>query len=169
MSSIGQTWLKLTSIGRVIREMDRGGKQTSERSYYIRSIAAKMGVFSDNMCEHWGIENGLHWFIGVVFGEDHRWILDRNVVENMSFLRRIVTTLLNCDTSKSSLKQKRKEATWDTSFLKPRQGGLACEIIVIGKTIGHQFEDSIATQGIMIVLIFISGEDDKHTATHYLQ
>jgi len=35
----------------------------------------------------------------------------------MSFLRRFVTTLLKQYTSKSSLKQKRKEAAWDTDFL----------------------------------------------------
>ena len=53
----------------------------------------------------------------VVFGEDRSRIRDGHAAENMSFLRRFVTTLLKRDTSKSSLKQKRKEADWDTSFL----------------------------------------------------
>ncbi len=35
----------------------------------------------------------------------------------MGFLRRFVTALLKQDSSKSSLKQKRKEAAWDTDFL----------------------------------------------------
>ena len=38
-------------------------------------------------------------------------------LKESGFVRRFVTTLLKQDTSKSSLKQKRKEAGWDTSFL----------------------------------------------------
>ena len=53
----------------------------------------------------------------VVFGEDSSRIHTGHAAENMSFLRRFVTTLLKRDTSKSSLKQKRKEAAWDTAFL----------------------------------------------------
>lgn len=117
MSSFGQQWSKLTSIGRVVREVYRDGKQTSETSYYICSIGAKVGLFSESARRHWSIENGLHWVMDVVFGEDRSRIREGHAAENMSFLRRFVTTLLKRDTSKSSLKQKRKEAAWDTSFL----------------------------------------------------
>jgi len=117
MSSFGKKWSKLTSIGRVVREVERDRKQTSETSYYICSIHAKVGIFSDSARSHWSIENGLHWVMDVVFGEDRSRIRDGHAAENMSFIRRFVTTLLKRDTSKSSLKQKRKEAAWDTSFL----------------------------------------------------
>ena len=117
MLEFGKKWSKLTSIGRVIREAERDGKQTSETSYYIGSIAAKVSVFSESARRHWGIENGLHWVMDVVFGEDRSRIHIGHAAENMSFLRRFVTTLLKQDTSKSSLKQKRKEAAWDTAFL----------------------------------------------------
>lgn len=117
MSSFGQQWSKLTSIGRVVREVNRDGKRTSETSYYICSIDAKVGLFSESARRHWGIENGLHWVMDVVFGEDRSRIRKGHAAENMSFLRRFVTTLLKQDTSKSSLKQKRKEAAWDTCFL----------------------------------------------------
>ena len=117
MSSFGKSWSKLTSIGRVVREVEHNGKQTSETSYYICSFDAKVGVFSESVRSHWGIENGLHWVMDVVFGEDRSRIRKGHAAENMSFLRRFATTLLKRDTSKSSLKQKRKEAAWDTSFL----------------------------------------------------
>lgn len=117
MSSFESKWSKLTSIGRVIREVERDGRQTSETSYYIGSIDAKVGLFSDSARNHWGIENGLHWVMDVVFGEDRSRIHQGHAAENISFLRRFVTTLLKRDTSKSSLKQKRKEAAWDTAFL----------------------------------------------------
>lgn len=117
MSAFGKNWSKLTSIGRVVREVERDGKQTSETSYYITSLEAKVGLFSESARSHWGIENSLHWVMDVVFGEDHSRIRQGHAAENMSFLRRFVTTLLKQDTSKSSLKQKRKEAAWDTDFL----------------------------------------------------
>jgi predicted transposase YbfD/YdcC len=117
MSTFSDKWLKLTSIGRVVREVERNGNQTIETSYYICSIAAKVGLFSESARKHWSIENGLHWVMDVVFGEDRSRIREGHAAENVSFLRRFVTTLLKQDTSKSSLKQKRKEAAWDISFL----------------------------------------------------
>lgn len=117
MSAFGKKWSGLISIGRVVREVERDGKQTSETSYYITSLEAKVGVFSESVRSHWGIENSLHWVMDVVFGEDRSHIRQGHAAENMSFLRRFVTTLLKQDTSKTSLKQKRKEAAWDTDFL----------------------------------------------------
>jgi predicted transposase YbfD/YdcC len=117
MSSLGAQWKGLKSIGRVVREVICDGKVTSDTSYYICSYAAKVGVFSESARSHWGIENGLHWVMDVVFGEDSSRIRVGHAAENMSFLRRFATTLLKRDTSRSSLKQKRKEAAWDTDFL----------------------------------------------------
>lgn len=117
MSSLAKKWSGLTSLGRVVRDVKRADKLTSETSYYICSYDAKVGVFSESTRGHWGIENGLHWVMDVVFGEDSSRIRSGHAAENMSFLRRFVTTLLKRDTSKSSLKQKRKEAAWDTAFL----------------------------------------------------
>lgn len=117
MSSFGKLWSKLTSIGRVVRDVKREGQRTSETSYYICSIDAKVGLFSESGRRHWSIENSLHWVMDVVFGEDRSRLRVGHVAENVSFLRRFVTTLLKRDTSKSSMKQKRKEAAWDTAFL----------------------------------------------------
>ena len=117
MAALGKQWSKLTSIGRIDRHVQRGRKVTSETSYYICSIDAKVGLFSESARSHWSIENSLHWVMDVVFGEDSSRIHTGHAAENMSFLRRFVTTLLKRDTTKSSLKQKRKEAAWDTAFL----------------------------------------------------
>jgi len=117
MSKFRKKWSGLRSIGRVVREVECDGKQTRETSYYIGSMEPKVSVFSESVRSHWGIENSLHWVMDVVFGEDRSRIRAGHAAENMSFLRRFVTTLLKRDTSKSSLKQKRKEAAWDTKFL----------------------------------------------------
>ena len=59
----------------------------------------------------------MHWILDVVFHEDASRIRTGNATENMSFARRFVTTLLKQDTTKVSLKQKRKKAGWNTVFL----------------------------------------------------
>ncbi|NOZ39420.1 MAG: transposase [Planctomycetes bacterium] len=57
-------------------------------------MEAKVGVFSESVRSHWGIENSLHWVMDVVFGEDRSRIGQGHAAENRSFLRRFVTTLL---------------------------------------------------------------------------
>lgn len=59
----------------------------------------------------------MHWVLDVVFEEDGVHIRKPHEVENMSLIRKLVTGILKRDTSKSSLKGKRKRAGWDTSFL----------------------------------------------------
>lgn len=117
LKAVTNKWSQATSVGRVVREVERGDKHTTETSYYICSVEAKVGVFSQSVRSHWTIENSLHWVMDVVFGEDRSRLRKNHVAENVSFLRRFVITLLKRDTSKSSLKQKRKEAAWDTNFL----------------------------------------------------
>jgi predicted transposase YbfD/YdcC len=84
MLSFGRQWSKLTSIGRVVREVEHDGCQTIETSYYICSIDAKVGIFSESVRSHWGIENGLHWVMDVVFGEDRSRIRNGHAAENIS-------------------------------------------------------------------------------------
>jgi hypothetical protein len=57
-------------------------------------------------------------FCGVLAGcEDARRVYDRTVAENVAFLNRLALSLLRGDTSKSSLKVKRKRAGWQIPYL----------------------------------------------------
>ncbi len=87
-----------------------------EVRYYISSRPAKVSEFADSVRKHWGIES-MHWILDVVFREDASRIRTGHATENMSFTRRFVTSLLKQDTSRSSLKAKRKRAGWNTDFL----------------------------------------------------
>ena len=85
---------------------DRGETYTGEVRYFIsialpelaslRSVFAAIGA------------SRMHWILDVVFHEDASRIRTGNAVANMSFARRFVTTLLNLDTYKRSLKGKHK-------------------------------------------------------------
>ena len=55
--------------------------------------------------------------IRFVFGEDASRIRNGDGTENFGFLRKFVISLLKQDTSRGSLKGKRKRAGWNTDFL----------------------------------------------------
>lgn len=117
MRHLQKDWKGLQSIGQAITFVERNGRETSEVRYFIISRRPKVKQFGEAVREHWGIENGLHWVLDVVFGEDASRIRQGHAAENFSFLRRFVTSVLRQDTSRSSLKAKRKRAGWNTKFL----------------------------------------------------
>jgi predicted transposase YbfD/YdcC len=117
MAAFTTEWKGLRSIGRVIAKVKRDGQQSEETRYFILSLPPKVKQFASAARGHWGIENGLHWVLDVVFGEDASAIHIGHAPENFGFLRRFVLSLLKQDTSEGSLRRKRKRAAWNTSFL----------------------------------------------------
>lgn len=109
-------WANIKSIGQAINVTTVGDKETVEVRYYISSRLPKVSEFANSVRKHWGIES-MHWVLDVVFGEDSSRIRTKHATANMSFVRRFVTSLLKQDTSRSSLKAKRKRAGWNTDFL----------------------------------------------------
>lgn len=116
LASLTAGWTGIKSIGQAINTTIKNGKETIEVRYYISSRPPKVSEFANSVRKHWGIES-MHWILDVVFGEDSCRIRIGNATENMSFVRRFVTSLLKQDTSRSSLKGKRKKAGWNTDFL----------------------------------------------------
>lgn len=118
-------WPGAISIGQAITTFERSGEETTEVRYFISSRAPKVSEFAKSIRSHWSIES-MHWVLDVVFHEDASRIRTGHAIENMSFTRRFVTSLLKQDTSRVSLKGKRKKAGWDTDFL---------EILLFGLTV----------------------------------
>ena len=109
-------WKNLTSIGQVITMTEHDGKQSSAVRYYISSRDPKVKEFAHSVRTHWSIES-MHWVLDVVFGEDASRIRNGDGTENFGFLRKFAISLLKRDTSRGSLKGKRKRAGWNTDFL----------------------------------------------------
>ena len=93
------------------------GAQTVEVQHYISSLRPSARRLAGAIRGHWGIENGLHWVLDVVFREDARRLYDRTAAENVGLLNRLATSLLRGDPAKGSLKVKRKRAGWNTDYL----------------------------------------------------
>ncbi len=110
------TWPGAKSLGQVITYTTQGEAFTEEVRYYLSSRRPKVSEFQRSVRQHWGIES-MHWILDVVFSEDASRVHLGNATENLSFVRRFVTSLLKQETSRSSLKAKRKRAGWNTKFL----------------------------------------------------
>ena len=110
-------WPKCKTIGLVDSLRKVGDKEsTFERRYYISSRELTAEQLAAAVRGHWGIENRLHWVLDVSFSEDASTVRRDNAPQNLSLLKKIVLNLLRLDTSdttKTSLRLKRKRAGWD--------------------------------------------------------
>jgi len=113
-------WPGLKSVLAVetIRSVNRSGKTESEIRYFLSSSADQPEILAKAIRRHWQIENSLHWVLDVTFNEDHCRIRDRNAVQNFSLLRKIAINLVRRhQTSKASLKGRRKMAAWNNQYM----------------------------------------------------
>jgi len=81
-------WPGLRSIGVVSAVVERNGKKTEERRFYITSLPSNARLLNQAARAHWGIENQLHWRLDVVFNEDGGCIRNENAAENIDILRK---------------------------------------------------------------------------------
>jgi predicted transposase YbfD/YdcC len=116
LSPLVGDWKGLTSIGQVITSTTHHGRETFDVRYYISSRVAKVKEFARAARGHWQIES-MHWILDVVLSEDDSRLRDGDAAENFGCLRKFALSLLKRDTSKGSLKGKRKKAGWSTAFL----------------------------------------------------
>lgn len=116
MKEFRRHWKGLKSIGQVVTITECDGKESCDARYYISSREPKVKEFAKSTRGHWSIES-MHWILDVVFDEDSSRIRNGHGTENFGFLRKFVLSLLKRDTSRGSLKGKRKRAAWSTKFL----------------------------------------------------
>ena len=114
-----QAWSGLLTLVMVVRVVtcQATGVVTQEVGYYISSLQPNARRVGRAIRGHWSIENGLHWVLDVVFREDARRLYERTVAENIALLNRLAVSLLRGDSSKGSLKVKRKRAGWNIRYL----------------------------------------------------
>lgn len=106
------------SLGQVISYVTRDGQETSEVRYYLSSLTTPDAQrLAQAVRGHWGIENSLHWVLDVSFDEDHSRIRKDHGPANFALLRRIAVNLIQQDTSKGSVRKKRKRAAWNEDAL----------------------------------------------------
>jgi predicted transposase YbfD/YdcC len=110
-------WAGLKSVVRVERRRQEGTKEPStEVAYYISSSTLSAAILGSCIRDHWGIENGQHWVLDVVFGEDGCRTRQGHAAENLAWLRKMVLSLLRQDNSKGSAPNKRLRAALNDDY-----------------------------------------------------
>ena len=105
------------SLGQVISHVNRDGQETTEVRYYLSSLPPDAQRLAHAVRGHWGIENSLHWVLDVTFREDESRIRKDHGPANFALLRRIAINVIKQDTSKGSVRKKRKRAAWNDDAL----------------------------------------------------
>ena len=112
-----ELWKGLKSIGMVVSQCIRDGKETVEIRYYISSLTVSVKRFAHAVRSHWGIENSCHWSLDVTYREDESRIRDKHIRENFAWLNRFTLSLLKQHSGRDSLAMKRRSCGWNENFL----------------------------------------------------
>jgi predicted transposase YbfD/YdcC len=107
----------LAAIAMVEADVERGGKTTLARRFYLSSMPLDAPTFARAVRAHWGIENRLHWVLDVVFHDDLARLRTGYGPENMAIVKHMAMNLAQQATPTTSLKNRRKLAGWDPSYL----------------------------------------------------
>jgi predicted transposase YbfD/YdcC len=92
-------WAGCCCVGRVTRKRTKGEKTSEEIVYYITSLDFDVEQFAKSVRGHWGVENGLHWALDVIFREDGHRYRARIGAANLSLIRKIALGVLTRDTT----------------------------------------------------------------------
>jgi predicted transposase YbfD/YdcC len=110
-------WKGLKSIGMATLRCVRDGKETIETRYYISSLQVGVKRFAHAIRSHWGIENGCHWSLDIIYREDQSRIRNEHMRQNFAWLNRLTLSLLKQHPGKDSTIMKRRACGWNEDFL----------------------------------------------------
>ena len=108
-------WVKAIGYSLRITHHD-DGRETEEIRFYVLSRYLSGKRFSEAVRNHWNIE-AMHWVLDVNFREDDSRARERNLGNNLSWLRRFAITLLKRHPVNDSLKGKMVRCLMNTDFL----------------------------------------------------
>ena len=122
-------WPDVAAVVQVNREREVGGVRAVTTHYYIASYAGTAAELGGWVRGHWGVENGLHWVLDVVFGEDRSRIRAENAGANLAMIRRVAVALLRRGPGKGSGVTKRLKAGWDDSYMQRVLQGITSDVV----------------------------------------
>lgn len=110
-------WPGLKSVVMIESRRENADRCERELRFYISSLPADAARLGEAVRSHWGIENGLHWVMDMVFRDDECRIRKANAPANFATVKHMASNLLRRAPGKDSLRVKRKLAAWDDDYL----------------------------------------------------
>jgi len=107
----------IAAIACVDCRVEKKGRVSQERRYYISSRTMTASGFLDAIRIHWQIENSLHWVLDVAFKDDLSRVRKGHGAKNMAVVRHFALNLVRRAKDKKSVKVRRKRAGWDPDYL----------------------------------------------------
>lgn len=107
----------LAMIAMVENHVEREGRKSTERRYYLSSVQLDAQAFAAAVRAHWGIENRLHWVLDVIFHDDLSRLRTGSGPQNMAVVKHIAMNMVRNQNDKHSLKVRRKRANLDPDYL----------------------------------------------------
>jgi predicted transposase YbfD/YdcC len=112
-----ELWAGLRSIGAAVSVCVRDGKETTETRYYLSSLPVGVKRLAHAVRSHWGIENGCHWCLDIIYREDESRIRDAHLRLNFAWLNRLTLSLLKQHPGSDSIAMKRRSCGWNDDLL----------------------------------------------------
>jgi predicted transposase YbfD/YdcC len=106
----------LATIGMIEAEVERDGRRSVERRYYVSSAALSAERLAAAARAHWRIENSLHWVLDVSFDEDRARNRRDHGPANLAVLRKLALNVLRSARPELSIRRKRKRSGWSDEF-----------------------------------------------------
>ena len=106
-------WERVKTIGVVTSRCLREGKETFEIRYYISSLPMGVKLFARVVRGHWGIENGCHWVLDMMYWEVDSRIRDKALRQNFAWLNPFTLSLLRQHPNRTSLVMNRRSCGWN--------------------------------------------------------
>lgn len=116
LEDVKKNWKDLTTVIKITSTREFAGKIEIHERFYISDLTAN-NEFNKYVRAHWGVENGLHWTLDMVFREDEQRKRANHADKNFAIVRKAALNLLKKDGGKESLRSKRLKAAWNQNFL----------------------------------------------------
>lgn len=107
----------LAMVGMVEATVERDGRASVARRYYLSSALLSAKQFAHAVRAHWGVENRLHWALDVVLHDDLMRLRTENGPANMATIRHAALKLIKEIPDKASLKIRRKTVGSNDDYL----------------------------------------------------
>lgn len=111
-------WQDLRTLIEITSRRKVKGKTSTEKRYYISSIALTAEKALQLVRRHWSIENHLHWTMDVVFQEDDSTVSTGNAAENFAVFRRMAQSILQMEAGGAKgIAMRRRQAAWNDDYM----------------------------------------------------